>query len=124
MFIIINGVYIILKNELFCFFFELFVGLWLGDVLRFEVCCDVFFFFGVVLLIKQSEGILWMYWLFEYGVVFFYLNLNEKVKLGYVLNNLFFSRFKFVIQYEVIMGCGWYCIELIVGYFQFLVRFF
>ena len=58
---------------------------------------DVSSFLVVVPLIKQSEGIPWIYRPFEYGVILSYLNLNEKEKLGHTLNNPFHGRFKPVI---------------------------
>lgn len=116
MFTIINGAYLILKNESSRPLSELSVGPRPGDALRLEVRCDVSSLLVVVSLIKQSEGIPRIYRPFEYGVVLSYLNLNEKVKLGYAPSNPFPSRFKPVIQHEVTTGCGWYCTESIAGY--------
>ena len=87
MFTIINGAYIILKNESSRSLSELSVGPRPRDTLRLEVRCDVSSLLVVVSLIKQSEGIPRIYRPFEYGVVLSYLNLNEKVKLGYAPNN-------------------------------------
>lgn len=81
MFTIINGAYIILKNESSRSLSELSVGPRSGDALRLEVRRDVSSLLGVVSLIKQSEGIPRMYRPFEYGVVLSYLNLKPH---GYV----------------------------------------